>query len=83
MQTLKDKSEQGLAEIEDAVVALLRRSAGGMTNVEVTHALGLESEYLGGQRNYLSLSILGRLIASSRVQVAKSPDGRRNLYFAK
>jgi hypothetical protein len=48
----------------------------GVTNSEIAQALGLESAFEGKQKNYLSYSLLGRLVDRQEV-VRIDRDGRK------
>lgn len=53
-----------------ALVELIVSYAGshpGQTNAEIAVALGLESSFKGGQRNYLSFSLLCDAVAEGRL----------------
>ena len=70
-----EKAQAGLAMIKDAILSELKHHPDGMTNAEIVHKLGLESDFEGGMRNYLSWSILGILIGEGTI---KSTGERRN-----
>lgn len=63
----------------DLVVAHVRTNPGS-TNAEVAVSLGLESSFEGGQRNYLSFTLLCDGVASG--QLARTKDGRSIRYFS-
>jgi hypothetical protein len=81
MENLKVRASNALHELEDTVVELLAAAPGGLTNIDVTTALGLHSDHLGNHRNYLSWSILGRLMNSDRVRGEKDEKGKLR-YFS-
>ena len=56
-----------MRRIEDAILQLLEQNPQGLRNVEIAELLGFRSDFRGGQRNYLTYSVLGGLLASSRV----------------
>jgi uncharacterized protein len=70
-----EKAQLGLALLKDAVLELARSSSQGVTNSDVAKALGLQSDYLGGSKDYLSWSILGLLIREGKV---KRLDNKRH-----
>jgi hypothetical protein len=70
-----EKAQAGLEMIKDAILSELKHHPDGMTNAEIVHKLGLESDFEGGMRNYLSWSTLGILIGEGRI---KSTGERRN-----
>jgi hypothetical protein len=51
----------------------------GATNIDVARALGIEMEFEGGQKNYLSWTLLGILVRDGRLSF-KMPS-KRKLYF--
>ncbi len=63
-----EKAQVGLALIENAVMELAIANERGVTNSEVSHGLGLQSEYMGGSKDYLSWSILGLLMRQGRMK---------------
>lgn len=70
-----EKSQAGLDMIKEAIISELRHHPHGMTNAEITHTLGLESDSEGKMRNYLAWSILGILMNEGKI---KSHLGGRN-----
>src|SRR6185437_8383530 len=54
-----EKAQLGLSMLKDAVLELSIANKDGVTNSDVAHSLGLQSDYLGGSKDYLSWSILG------------------------
>ena len=60
-------AQQGLLQIESAIVELLRRNPQGLRNVQIAQMLGLRSVVRGGQRNYLTYSVLGGLLVQDRI----------------
>lgn len=67
MANNRDKAERGLELIKEAILSELRAHPHGMTNAEIVHQLGLQSDFEGQNRNYLSWSILGILIGEGKV----------------
>ena len=72
MQTAQEQARDGLRQIEDAIVTLLKQHPDGLTNAEIAKTLGIETGESGEHRNMLSWSIIGRLIRSGRVERVKS-----------
>jgi hypothetical protein len=66
MDELK-QAQAGLKQIQEAIVALLRREPDGLRNGEIAEALGLRSDFRGRQKDYLTYSVLGGLIRQGRV----------------
>ena len=63
-----DKARGGLELIKEAILSELKAHPHGMTNAEIVHQLGLESDFEGQNRNYLSWSILGILRRSGPLE---------------
>ena len=62
-----DRAKAARAELEQAVLEYLSEKPDGAINNEIARELGLESDFLGRQKNYLSYSILGGMIARGLV----------------
>ncbi len=62
-----EKAQVGLSLIKSAVLDLVRANPKGLSNGDVTSALGLQSDYRGGSINYLAYSILGLLLRDGTV----------------
>ena len=60
-------AREGLRHIEDAVLLLLRAHPQGLRNAQIAEALGLRSSIRGRQRDYLTYSVLGGLMARGAV----------------
>ena len=65
--TAQQKALSGLRLIEDAILELLSQNPQGLRNSDIARLLNLQSDFLGSQRNYLTYSVLGGLLASNRV----------------
>ena len=65
---LRDKAEQGLQLMQDAITDLLSEHPEGLTNAQIAHELGLASDYLGHHQGYLSWSVMGLLLNSKKVE---------------
>ena len=72
-----DKAQAGLQMIKDAILTELDSHPLGMTNAEIVHRLGLESDFQGQNRNYLSWSILGILIRQGEVTFSGERQSKR------
>ena len=71
------KAQATLTELKAVVVAEIDASEHGLTNAEIVKSLGLESDYEGHNRNYLSWSILGLLLAEKKVHYVGAGQGKR------
>jgi len=78
--TPREKSRAGLHLLKEAIIDYLAQHPEGLTNIEITRGLGLESDFEGGQKNYLSWSVLGILLAEKLVRYEK--QGNTRVYFA-
>jgi hypothetical protein len=63
-----EKAQQGKSAITEAMLDLLRRERPNWVwHKALVQELGLESEYKGGQRNYVTASLLDELERSGKV----------------
>jgi len=62
-----ERAQIGLELLEAAVLELAVANPAGVTNSDVAHSLGLQSDYLGGSKDYLSWSVLGLLMREGKV----------------
>ena len=69
-----EKAQSAVRALREAVVESLDEH-GAMTNTEIAEKLGIESDYLGEQKNSLSWSILGLLLNDDEIE----REGRRYL----
>lgn len=53
--------------LKGAVLELAQANAKGVTNSEVVKALGLQSDYAGGSKDYLTWSLLGLLMREGKM----------------
>ena len=60
-------AQEGLRHIEDAILMLLKAHPNGLRNSQIADLLGLRSSIRDGQRNYLTYSVLGGLMARGEV----------------
>ena len=81
MPTNYEKAQDALKRLKDAVISEIEGSDEGLTNAELVARLGLASDYEGKNRNYLSWSTLGLLLAEGRVRYAGT--GRSKRYSVK
>ena len=59
---VREKAQIGLTLIKDAIIQLAKANKDGVTNADVAKALGLQSDYQGGSKDYLSFSLIGILL---------------------
>lgn len=62
-----EAAQEGLRQIEDAILRLLEENPNGLRNSEIANLLSLRSDFRGRQQNYLTYSVLGGLLAGGRV----------------
>ena len=65
---VQEKAQIGLDLLKSAVLELAIANPQGLTNSDICHSLGMQSDYLGGSKDYLSWSILGLLMREGRVR---------------
>lgn len=61
----------GLALIKQAILAHLALHPEGLGNSQIARELGLESDFNGKQRNYLSWSVIGLLVNEGRLTLVR------------
>ena len=62
-----ENAQTGLYLLKSAILDVIEANPEGIKNSELTRLLGLESDFNGNQRNYLTYSVLGLLIKENRV----------------
>jgi uncharacterized protein len=63
-----EKAQIALDHLKSAVFETTKANKDGVTNYEVAKSLGLQSDYGGGSKNYLSYSVLGTLMREGKVK---------------
>jgi len=63
-----EKAQMGLEFIKSAVMELAKANPKGIKNSDAAKYLGLQSDYGGGSKDYLSYSILGILMKEGRIE---------------
>ena len=63
----KEAAQAGLMNIESAILQLLSESPQGLRNVDIANRLGLNSEFRGSYRNYLTYTVLMSLQNQGKV----------------
>jgi hypothetical protein len=64
----REKAQLGLALLKDAVLELAKVNSRGVRNSDVSKALGLQSDYAGGSKDYLAWSVLGLLMREGKMR---------------
>lgn len=62
-----EKAALGLNLLKDAVLELAKANPQGVRNSDVSKALGLQSDYSGGSKDYLAWSVLGILMREGKM----------------
>ncbi len=63
-----EKAQIALEHLKAVVFETVRANKDGVTNYDIAKCLGLQSDYGGGSKNYLSYSILGILMREGKVK---------------
>lgn len=69
-----EKSQMALRLIKSAVMELARANPNGIKNSDAAKYLGLQSDYGGGSKDYLSYSIIGLLMKEGKLK--RTGNGR-------
>ena len=72
-----EKAQLALSMLKDAVHELARANPLGITNADAAKCLGLQSDYGGGSKDYLSYSILGLLLREGKI--TRTPRSRLHI----
>lgn len=78
-EKIRERAQQGLGILSDAVRDFVFDHPEGLRNDEVARALGLESSFNGGQRNYLTHAVLNGLVQHG--QLVRDKRGSRVYYM--
>ena len=62
-----EKAQMGLELIKSAVMELSKANPNGISNSDAAKYLGLQSDYGGGSKDYLSYSVIGLLMKEGRL----------------
>ena len=62
-----EKAQRGLELLKEAILGILAQKSDGLRNAEIAELLGIRSDYLGEQKDYLSWSVLGLLLNEGKV----------------
>lgn len=63
-----EKAQMALSLLKSAVMELAKANPTGISNSDAAKYLGLQSDYGGGSKDYLSYSVIGLLIKEGRLQ---------------
>ena len=70
-----EKAQIGLELLKSAILELAQSNPDGIMSSEAVKILGLQSDYDGGSKDYLSWSILGILMREGKIVRS---DGRKH-----
>lgn len=62
-----EKAQLGVELLKEAVQELVKANHAGITNAEASKVLGLQSDYGGGSKDYLTWSLLGLLMGDGKI----------------
>ena len=62
-----ERAQLGLQLLKAAISEFVQANPNGVTNADTASMLGLRSDYLGRQKDYLSYSLLGLLLRERRI----------------
>ena len=68
-----ERAQLGLQLLKSSVLEMAQANAAGVSNSDVASLLGLRSDYLGKQKDYLSYSVLGLLMREGRIKRKEEP----------
>jgi len=68
-----ERAQLGLELIKSAVLELAQANELGISNSDAASLLGLRSDYLGKQKDYLSYSVLGLLMREGKIERKDDP----------
>jgi len=63
----KETGHQGLNLLKAAILQCLKDHPDGLRNADIADMLDMHSDYLGGQKDYLTWSVLGLLLNEQKV----------------
>ena len=76
-----ERAQLGLHLLKSAVQEMAMANPAGVSNSDVASLLGLRSDYLGKQKDYLSYSVLGLLMREGKIE--RNEDSGRPRHVAK
>lgn len=74
----RQKAQKALTDLKAAVYEFIKAN-NGLYHAEIVRALGLESDFEGKQKNYLSWSVIGLLVNEGAIRYELK--GKRKMYF--
>ena len=80
---IQEKASIGLSLLKEAVIELAKANSDGVTNAECAKVLGLQSNYRGASKDYLSYSLLGLLLEEGQLERNDSLGNGRHISILK
>ena len=81
-EEIKNLASSALKQMEEAILALLVKYD-GLTNSEIAERLNLRCSHEGGQKNYLTYSVLGVLMEKGKVVKVRFQNSKFPIYRLK
>lgn len=75
----REKAQLALQLLKDAILELAKANPKGVRNSDVSKALGLQSDYAGGSKDYLAWSVLGLLMRDGKMKRDNSLGNGRHV----
>jgi hypothetical protein len=66
--TSLEKAKEGLQLLKEAIIETLKTHPDGLRNADIANLLDIRSDYQGGNKDYLSWSIIGLLLNEDRIE---------------
>lgn len=79
---VKEKAQIGLKLLKESVLELSKANEYGITNSDASRSLGLQSNYQGGSKDYLTWSVLGLLMKEGKVVRVNRGKGNKGYHVA-
>lgn len=71
---VREKAQVGLTLLKEAIMELSSANDTGITNADAAKSLGLQSDFQGASKDYLSYSIIGLLLKEGKL--VRKPNSR-------
>jgi hypothetical protein len=63
-----EKAQAAVEMLKEAILEVLSAHPEGLRHIQIVDTLGIHSDYLGKQKNYLCWSIVGLLMNAGRIR---------------
>jgi hypothetical protein len=74
-----ERAQLGLHLLKASIYEMAQANSAGVSNSDVASLLGLRSDYLGKQKDYLSYSVLGLLMREGKIERKGEPGRPRHV----